>query len=150
MPHSDVSFGYNDQYATCVETFSTLRIFSDHVGAERVTSILALQPTTSFTKGEAYGTHGHRRKSNGWLFSTEGLSDSKDTRRHIDIILSALSGKASSIDVLKRAGVSFDICSYWVSTGQGGPALWPHQMKALGELGIEVWWDIYFAAKDEA
>ena len=31
-----------------------------------------------------------------------------------------------------------------VTTGQGGPSLSASQMYRLGQLGIDVWWDVYF------
>ncbi len=42
-----------------------------------------------------------------------------------------------------------DICSFYESTGQGGPWLMPSQMLKLGQLGLEVWWDIYFISEEE-
>jgi len=43
-----------------------------------------------------------------------------------------------------------DLCVRWDSGGQGGPTLSPSQMGALAELGIELWFDIYFAGNDSA
>ncbi|MGH7994021.1 MAG: hypothetical protein ACREDQ_10930 [Limisphaerales bacterium] len=63
--------------------------------------------------------------------------------------LEALDSKAKAIKALHQRGCKLDIVSYWVSNGEGGPALWPYQMFKLGELGIEVWWDIYSAEEDE-
>jgi hypothetical protein len=150
MPQSQHGSEYNDEYATCVETYSTLRIYSDNVSPEQVSAVLGVEPTSSFRKGEAFGTHGLVRKMNGWFYTTERRLASKDTRRHIDAILKTLEGKARAVELLAAKGCAFDLCSYWLSVGQGGPALWPHQMRSLGELGIEVWWDIYFSQESEA
>lgn len=140
---------YDDSYATCVETYSTLRVFSDDVAPDEMTRVLQIEPTESFRKGD---THSHgtlRRKANGWFYSTQKLCDSKDTRRHIDMILLTLEGKEEAVARLKSQGCKLDITSYWVSTGQGGPWLMPLQMLKLGRLGIEVWWDVYFSGEDE-
>ena len=83
-----------------------------------------------------------KRKTNGWFYSTEELSDSRDTQRHIDLILSALEGREDGIEKLRKAGCWIDVCSYFVSVGQGGPWLMP------GRLGMAVWWDVYFEEKE--
>ena len=136
---------YDDSYATCVETYSTLRVLSDDVVPAEVTRVLQVEPTDSFQKGDTHSRGKLRRKTNGWFYSTQKLCDSRDTRRHIDMILTALEGKEEAVASMQRQGCEFDITSYWVSTGQGGPWLMPQQMLKLGRLGLEVWWDIYFS-----
>jgi hypothetical protein len=139
---------YDDDYSTCAETYSTLRVFADEVNPVEITKALGIVPTKSFQKGEPH-SNVLFRKTHGWFYSTAQLTPSKDTRRHIDLILEVLNGKGEVIEALRQRGCKLDIMSYWVSHGQGGPALWSHQMFKLGTLGIEVWWDIYFADKDE-
>ena len=139
---------YNHSYPTCEETFSTLRIFSDDTEPDTITKALNIIPTESFLKGASYGK-GLRRKTHGWFYSTQYISDSKDTRYHIDLILGVLEGKTDVIDKLQHGGCELDIVSYWVSRGQGGPELWPNQMIKLGTMRIGVWWDVYFGGKDE-
>lgn len=140
---------YNDAYATCTGTYSTLRIFSDALAPEEVSAALDLQPTRSFRAGDVHSLGRLRRKTNGWFYSTKQLSDSKDTRRHIDLVLSAIAGKNGLLADLRERGCVIDLFSYWESVGQGGPALWPRQMVALGEAGIPIGWDIYFSGDDE-
>jgi hypothetical protein len=141
-------FDYNDSYPTCVETYSTLRIFSDDMPPESVTRLIGVEPTKSFRKGDSHTRGRLRRKANGWFYSTEALSKSKDTRCHLDLVLSVLDGKDTAIKALHDAGCKIDITSYYVSTGQGGPWLMPPQMLRLGMLGIGVWWDVYFHGGD--
>jgi len=148
MPRPEPSI-YDDAYPTCAETYSTLRVFSDHVKLEAITDALGMTPTRSFRMGEAHGD-GRQRKMNGWFYSTEGLSTSRDTRRHLDLLLDALEGRTGVVDRLREDGCNIDIVSYWVSSGQGGPQLQPHQMVKLGALGIPVSWDIYFGSDDAA
>jgi hypothetical protein len=140
---------YDDSYPTCAETFSTLRVFSEDIAPNEITSLLQIEPTEVFWKGESHSQGKLQRKTNGWFYSTEKLSSSKDTRRHIDLIIASLDGKADSIKNLQVTGCKIDITTYWVSTGQGGPWLMPQQMIKLGALGIGLWWDIYFAGEDE-
>src|SRR5215204_3883377 len=93
---------YEDSFGTCVETYSSLRIFSDELGPDEVGKILRMDGNDgSFRKGEAHAGGRLRRKANGWFYSTEGLSSSRDTRRHIDLILSALEGREDGIERLR-------------------------------------------------
>lgn len=46
---------------------------------------------------------------------------------------------------LQAAGAKVELYTFWESaSGQGGPTLFPSQMKRLGELGIDVEWDFRF------
>lgn len=104
----------------------------------------------AFRKGEAYNAGKLERKVNGWFYTTKDLSLSRDTRRHIDLILTALDGKHDVVQQLHAQRCEMDVTSYWDGIGQGGPWLMPYQMLKLGALGLAVWWDIYFSedAKD--
>ena len=135
-------------YSTCVETYSTLRVFSDGFPPEEITKRLGIEPTDAFPKGEIFGQGKLLRKTNGWFYCTKAQSNSNDTRCHIDLILAALDGKAASIRDLSVNGCDIDIFSFWVSSGQGGPCLTSKQMLKLGELGIDVGWDVYLDDED--
>ncbi len=138
------TYSYNDGYATCVETRSSLRIFSDIVGPLEVAAQLDLQPTKSFTKGEPFGKSQQLRKSNGWFYSTKGFVQSRDTRRHLDWIIDAIEPRRAAIHALVELGCKIDIFSFWVSIGHGGPTIEPEQMRRLSEMKISVGWDVYF------
>jgi hypothetical protein len=140
---------YDDSYPTCRDTYSTLRIFSDDLAPDLITEALGIQPTTAFRKDEPFSKGKLKRKTNGWLYSTEKLTESRDFRRHLDMILNALDGKENQIKGLQAKGCEMDITSYWVSGGQGGPCMMPDQMLRLGALNIEIWWDIYIRDGDE-
>jgi hypothetical protein len=137
---------YCDDYPTCLETFSTLRIFSEKLEPAAIEKALKLTSTSSFKKGEPYGkVKPLFRKANGWFYETKNLTKSRDTRRHIDLILKALNTREKAVKMLLKKGCTISIVSFWLSGhAAGGPALWPYQMLKLGKLGIEIWWDIYF------
>jgi hypothetical protein len=139
---------YDHSYPACKETYSTLRIYSDSTDPDTITKTLGLTPTKSFVKGEFDG-NGRRRKFHAWFLSTQNLSDSRDTRYHMDVLITALEGKTDAIQELQARGCDLDISSYWVSEGQGGPEITPAQMLKLGAMGLRVWWDIYFSDKNE-
>jgi len=142
---------YEDDYASCVETYATLRIFSDDSPPEEISAQLALEPTTSFKKGEPFSARVQRpRPQHGWLLCTKGLVDSKDTRRHIDWLLDRVFPVASAFARVTKDGTLSDVYSFWVSArGQGGPMLSPSQMQRLATLGVECMYDVYFRGNDE-
>jgi hypothetical protein len=138
-------YSYDDAFPTCSETFSTLRIFSDDIRPNEITERLGLQPTKTYCKGELHGKGQLPRKTNGWYYTTSKILTSRDNRRHVDLILAALENKLEAINELHARGCKMDIMNYWVSaSGEGGPWLMPPQMLKLGELRIQIWWDVYF------
>lgn len=129
---------------SCLETFATLRIFSDDVSPHVITKTLDIEPTESFAKGDAYSQGRYTRKSNGWFWSTKGRVISTNNAEHIGAVLSKLAGKHDGMRKLTERGCHIDITNYWVSTGQGGPTLEPEQMRILSSMNIAIWWDVYF------
>ncbi len=134
---------YDDDFPTCVETYATLRVFSDSVAASKVDDLLGLTPTRSFERNDRHGI-GNVRTHSGWMLSSRGEIASKDSRRHIDWLLKKLDGKYEAVTELRSAGCQIDVSCMWVSVGQGGPVLSPSQMKLLALYELEVWWDVYF------
>ena len=141
---------YDDAYPTCLRTCATLRIFSEHLNPDKITGCIGVSATSSFRKGDPHNLGKLRRKNHGWFFTTEGLSDSRDSRRHLDLILDRLAGRENAIRELREKGCDIDITCFYDSIGQGGPWLMPYQMRVLGLLDIEIWYDVYFAGEEEA
>lgn len=142
---------YDDDYRTCVETYATLRIYSNDFDPEAITLVMGVEPTKSFRKGEVRTTHPAAKHPNyqmhGWFYSTEGLIDSRDCRRHLDMLLAGPLKNASVTDTLRQKGCWMDIRVFYVYTG-GGPTISPHQMSKLAEANIDVWWDLYRDSED--
>lgn len=141
---------FDDDYPTCLETYATLRIFSDALIPAEITSAVGVSPSESFLKGDPIGTKGHVRRHSGWLLSSRGAVVSRDTRRHLAWLLDQLSSKKDAIQSIRDSGGEVDISCYYVSVGQGGPTMSADQMVELGRLGLDVWWDIYLDAGAES
>lgn len=142
---------YDAEYATCVYTHAWLRVMSEELQPESITSLLGIQPTHTQVRGELPCPTAKRHfKSSRWFLESAGHVESRDSRHHLDWLLSHLQGKAPVIAKLKEQGHLVDLCIRWDSVGQGGPTFNPRQMAQLGELGIELWLDIYFAGNDSA
>lgn len=57
-------------------------------------------------------------------------------------------GKSTVLAELMAEGNTVDVCCKWDSVGQGGPLLSPPQLEGLAELGLDFWFDVYFAGKN--
>jgi Domain of unknown function (DUF4279) len=142
---------YEDDYASCAETYATLRIFSDDLTPEAISAALGVDPTDSFRKGEPFSPRVQRpRPQHGWFLCTKGLVHSKDTRRHIDWLLDKVCPAALAFARVTKHGANSDVFSFWSSArGQGGPMLSVAQMQRLATLGLECIWDVYYRGDDE-
>lgn len=132
----------------CVETFSTLRIFSPDLEPSEITKKLQLQPSKSRTRN-LQSKYRHEREVHAWFLSTEGMLESTASEDHLQHIVTELEGREGSLRDLRENGCKTSITSYWVGDGQGGPSLSPELMQALSSLGLSIWWDNYFEAEDD-
>ena len=143
---------YDESYPTCSYTHVWLRVMDEQMDPDEVTRLLGLTPTTIQHAGERRGANTERvHKVSGWFLSTEDLLTSLDARHHLDWLLERIGNKAEEFAALRGRGYLVDACCRWdSSSGHGGPTLSPTQMLAFGRLGIELWFDIYFDAPDDA
>ena len=136
---------YDDDYATCAETYSTFRIFSGTVSAERITRLLHVQPSQVHAIGDLVNPRMSRtRKEHAWFLSSDGRVVSRDTRRHLDWLLDQLEPSLDDLRRLRTDGAQMDVVAYYVSLGQGGPWITSRQMERLAAFGVDCWWDVYF------
>ena len=139
---------YNDEYPTCAKTYATLCIYPEEIDPPIVTHHLGIEPSNWQRKGKAIELDGRPLPRvailNSWSLTSKGQVDSRDSRRHIDWLLDQLDPKAEAIDTLQEMGCRMVISCFWASrSGHGGPMLPPTQMKRLGKLNIELWFDFY-------
>lgn len=134
---------YDTDYGTCSYTHVWLRVMHDSRDPSEVSAALLLQPTSSHLAGAHVS--GKIRRSSAWFLESEGLVESRDARHHLDWLLDQIAGKEQSFANLRLLGYQVDVCCRWDSkSGHGGPTLSPAEMTVLGNLGIELWFDIYF------
>lgn len=139
---------YNDNYSTCAETYSSLRIISAAIAADEISRRLRLEPTRSHAVGDLISPHEiATRPHHGWFLETRGIVESLDSRRHIDWLLDRVAPAENELRDLIADAVRADVFSYWRSAnGHGGPMLSPVQMSKLARLGLDCGWDVYFPA----
>ena len=133
---------------TCLETYATLRIFSESLAPDVIGDVLGVEATVAKPIDPA-SRYRPRRETNFWGWCSEGSVNSVDNLQHVAAIIDLLDGKAAALEDLRSRGCQIDICCYWVSTGQGGPSMDMATMKALVALGLEIWWDVYFGKEEE-
>ena len=138
---------YDDDYATCEKTYAGLRIYHYALDPERITVLLGIEPSQIQIRGRVHTTSIGKEFTatiGGWFLSTKGITASRDVRRHVAWILDRLAGKDEILRSLQAEGCRMDIFCYWLSAdGHGGPTLSPAIMRRLGELEIELGFDIY-------
>ena len=143
---------YDDDYPTCLETWATIRIFSDELTPSEISSALGVEANQSFLEGELRSKRASPKKryfeTNGWFFCTETLSKSRDCRRHLDIVIERVLRNSSAVATLQERGCQMDITIFYSYT-QGGPTLSPKQMSALANANLDLWWDLYRSSEDD-
>lgn len=138
---------YDDHYATCQRTYATLCIYSGDADPSVVTKRLGIEPSSSQRRVDAEALESAKSKRaavNGWFLESQGLVESRDSRRHIDWLLDRVEAKADALRSLQELGCRTEISCFWMSQeGHGGPALTPIQMQRLAQLNLELWFDFY-------
>ena len=133
---------YIDDYSACARTYATFRLYPGEASPSVVTRALGLVPTSVSVQGEKSPRH-----VNGWFLSSQGVIESRDSRRHIDWLLDQVEPVAAELDALVLSGAKADISCFWESSsGNGGPMLSPEQMKRLCRLHLSVGWDVWFSS----
>ena len=133
---------------SCLETYATLRIFSDMLHPDVVTERLGVEPTTRRPINPE-SKYRHERESHYWGWSSDRHVTSTEGLDHVRAVTELLRGKEEALKGLQHAGCQTDLCCYWVSSGQGGPVLDVAALSALSSLGLHIWWDVYFGNPEE-
>jgi len=135
---------YFHDYPSCTRTYATLCIYHDELEANVITELLGIEPTYSQKKGD-FLRKGHFTETGGWFLKTLDVIYSRDVRYHIDILLKMINNKKHNLKLLREQGYDIRIFCFWESaTGNGGPLLDYQLMSTLGELCIDVSFDIWF------
>lgn len=147
---NEIGRDYDDNYAGCVRTYATLRIYPGAIHPHEVSTRLRTTPSKFWVRDETLAGDGAQtprpgaKAMHGWFLTTHGRLDSKDTRRHIDLLLAPLLPVSNEIHLLHEQGAAIDIICFWhAAATQGGPALAPRQLRLLADLQIPIAWNIF-------
>jgi hypothetical protein len=142
----------DDNYATCVQTYATLCVYSDDIDPDEITKIIGIEPTSICRKGEVRTQNPKVKnpyyKMNGWFYGTKDASNSRDSRRHLDILLDGPLKQREVTSALRERGCRLDVTIFYLYRG-GGPTISPDQMRGMADADIDVWWDLYRDHDDE-
>jgi hypothetical protein len=121
-------------------------VFRIHCGEllpAAVTELLSIAPTRIVQKGVA--TNPNKRGAgaignlNLWMLDSEQHVHSLDLRDHIDWILDQIEPSTNALSALRSQGIVMDVSAVWWSKhGDGGPTIWPAQMRRLALLDLEL------------
>ena len=144
---------YDDDYSTCARTYATLLIYPVRTDPETISERLAILPSKWQRKGGPMASNLGRppriAEIDGWFLTTQGRIESRDSRRHIDGLLDQIEGKAAELRSLQEEGCRMSVSCYWLAANcGGGPTISPEQMRRLGALNIELWFDIYYLGEE--
>lgn len=144
---------YDDAYGSCERTYAELRIYSGSMDPDAISGRLGITPTSVQRKGERKTNSLGRSREvplNGWFFSSEGKTASRDLRRHLDWILDRVEPTKDQLaEIQSRVGVTMLInCVWWSAMGMGGPTLWPEQMRRIANLNLECSFELAFFGTD--
>ncbi len=139
----------DDAYPSCERTCARLHVYPQNIDPRELTRRLGLLPTSVAIKGmETTNSLGRVRVAplNGWFLSSESSVDSRDVRRHIDWLLERLDPARDAILALQgEPGVRMAVsCVWWSNAGNGGPVVWPEQMRRLATLNLECGFEVAF------
>jgi hypothetical protein len=144
---------YDDDYGTCAGTYATLLIYPVRTDPVAITGRLGIEPSSWQRKGGPMAESLRRptriAEIDLWCLSTKGQVQSRDSRRHVDWLLDRIEDKAAVLRSLQEEGARIGVSCFWLSRhGEGGPTISPGQMRRLGALNIELWFDVYFAGEE--
>lgn len=139
---------YDDDCSTCLGTHASIRVFVPKLTPDAISHLLSCSPTTATQAGRPGGPAG-RRDLAIWHLSSEGAIVSRDVRRHVDYVLDAVDLDELAALISERAAIA-DVFCYWLSNGDGGPALDPGQMSRLVRAGVGIGFDVYRAQGGES
>lgn len=136
-------------YGTCSECYVELRIYPGPIDIEQINNLLKIDPTKKSIEGPSIiNSYGRIRevKISSWFLCSQLYVESKDLRSHVDWLSSKLH---NSIDGLKKLqstnGVKMTLACVWRSLyGDGGPMLWPKQIKAIADLDLECCFEMFY------
>ncbi len=147
LPSLGTTLLMDDDYPTCADTYATFRTYHETDRPETVSTTLGLEPSSRQQVGMPYEKRGGQEtyRLSGWFLCSEKHVQSYDAIKHLDWLLDQLKPRQSALDTLRRQGWRMDIACLWDSQeGHGGPTLPPALLKRLGDLGVELWFDVYF------
>lgn len=135
-------------YETCAECYVNLCIYPDHMHPDQISSLLNIKPTEKNIAGTSViNSIGRVRevKISSWFLCSHEYVKSRDLRDHVDWLSSKLNKSINELKHLQATdGIKITLSCIWRPMyGDGGPVLWPKQMKAIADLNLECSVEIY-------
>lgn len=131
----------------CGRTYATFRVGGPRLKPAEFTTVIGVEPTSAFLKGQDIGTSDRPVPSSTgiWLLSTEELLTSTSIETHLWLLLDKLRPASARIkELAAEQSLEMDFFCYWRSKfGHGGPELSPDVLSRIASLGASLGFDIY-------
>jgi hypothetical protein len=122
-------------------------VYHDNLDPSQVSTLLALQPTEAFRRGEPIITKRRRYSDHpigGWILSSRDLVASDDLETHVAWILDQIEPASNAIRSLRAHGNDAAlICVFSGGETGDGPTLSPRTLARIAKLEIPVDFDVY-------
>jgi hypothetical protein len=129
--------------------YATLRAYHPDLPPSWVSEALALSPTSTTQRGTPVGgPQGPRAPLNGWFLATRNLVSSPNPTDHFAFLVDRLRPRIRVLETLRTAGFELDISVYFYVDGSRQFTLPSEQLRDLGDLGLDLWWDVYWVSDD--
>lgn len=137
---------YYGENPACKQTNISFGINGEDVDPSSITTLLGIQPTKAFAKGDEFNSRSgsHKRGFGIWTLSSKGIIDSTSPEAHAKYLLQKLEPRAKEILNLSNEKSSRTYISFWweAKDGHGGFTLSSPILLRLSELCND--FDFYF------
>lgn len=130
-------------YENTWRTYASFSMIGDDLNPDDVSSILQVQPSDSFRRGDKK-KNGSTWKHGFWSLESEGNVHSDDLSEHIEWLLDQIEHCQDYITGLSTSNISARIFCYWeLKSGNGGPRFSPALLSRLVALDLTLDIDFY-------
>lgn len=135
-----------EENPNCLRTHVTFRLAGADLNPAQVSSLLELEPSEAFARGEQVDILTQPAQTGIWSLSTQDLLSSTSPEKHLEFLLDRLEPAATRLlELVNAQALQVDFFCYWLSaTGHGGPVLSPDILRRISNLGAVLGLDIYF------
>jgi hypothetical protein len=129
---------------------ASLRVFSDTLQASDITTLLGMEPSRSYFKGQPVSSRNPKtlRRKSAWIFKS-GLEQDPDLAAHLRRLLDFIEPRLDRLDTLRETCRVDLFCGFASESGQGGTTLDSALLARLGRLRLDLTMDLYPPASIE-
>lgn len=122
---------------------ASLILNSRSLSADEISAVLRAAPSESKAIGSTISSKSDRRREETvWVYES-ALPGSRPLDEHLTELTTFVSERASALASLSETSSVRVSLGYSTPHGAAALTLWANQIKVLGELGIDIWIDVF-------